>query len=343
MKRHLIFFVMLVFFVGLNAQTTNTSNTRRESNSSRTAVKKTSETDEKKESVKKETPSNRNNGTVREQPTRTRESSTRTTTTSRSNSEVRQAPATRKTGTSTNNNREVRPNTDNSNNQNGNSSDRYQRTPPRETKTVRTRTTTSQETVNRSSSSSSVDRKVYVPRNEKEYSERRRTYTNPDRRVVNRQIITKNYVHRPIEYRRTYYPYRVPSRPDIIWNINLYNEYRYIYPHYDYWYYPVGYRIHTISAYDANRYIGEFTRVYGRVYEVWRSGETDEYYLYFGEPYPYQDFTVILSGRDARRYSRIPERYFPGKDIAVTGIVSVFEDRPEMVIKKRSQIDIYFR
>ena len=341
MKRHLIFFVMLVFFVGLNAQTTNTR-TKRESNSSRTAVKKTRETDEKKESVKKETPSDRNDRTVKEQSPRTRESDSRTTTTPRSNSEVRQAPDSRKSSTSTNNSREVN-RTGNSSNQNGNSSDRYQRTPPKENRTIRTRPSDSQGTVNRSRSSSSVDRKVYVPRNENEFSERRRTYTSPERRVVNRQIITNNYVHRPIEYRRTYYPYRVPSRPDIIWNIHLYNEYRYLYPHYDYWYYPVGYRIHTISAYDADRYIGEFTRVYGRVYEVWRSGETDEYFLYFGEPYPYQDFTVILSGRDARRYSRIPERYFPGKDIAVTGIISVFEDKPEMVIKKRSQIDIYFR
>jgi hypothetical protein len=129
---------------------------------------------------------------------------------------------------------------------------------------------------------------------------------------------------------------------DIIWDVHLYHQYRNLYPHYDYWYYPIGYRIHTVSAYDADRYIGEFARIYGRVSEAWYNQETDEFLLYFGEPYPYQDFTVILSNRDARRFSRRPERYFTGKDIAVTGVVSVFDGKPEMVIKRRSQIDIYF-
>jgi hypothetical protein len=138
-----------------------------------------------------------------------------------------------------------------------------------------------------------------------------------------------------------YYPYHVPPRVEIIWTVDLYNNYRYIYPDYNYWYYPIGHRVPTISAYDADRFIGEFARVYGRIYEAWYSYETDEYFLYFGEPYPYQDFTVIISGRDARRFSRRPERYFAGRHIAVTGIVSIFEGKPEMVVREKHQVDIY--
>jgi hypothetical protein len=160
--------------------------------------------------------------------------------------------------------------------------------------------------------------------------------------VVVRTVTHPNHIHRPIEYRRTYYPYHVPVHRDIIWDIHLYNEYRFLYPHYDYWYYPVGYSIHTVSAYEADRYIGEFARIYGKVYETWYDRDADEFYLYFGEPYPYQDFTVILPGRDARRYSRRPERFFTERHIAVTGVISVFEGKPEMVIKRRSQIELYF-
>lgn len=193
----------------------------------------------------------------------------------------------------------------------------------------------------RTRTNNSITSREYIPRNEQESVTIRKVYTSPERKVVVRTNPIPDYVPRSVEYRRTYYPYHVPPRVDIIWTVRLYNEYRYIYPHYDYWYYPVGYRIHTASAYDAYMYIGEFARIYGRVYNTWYSYETDEYYLYFGETYPYQDFTVIIEGRSARRISRRPERYFTGRHIAVTGIVSVFEGKPEMIVKKRSQIDLY--
>lgn len=194
----------------------------------------------------------------------------------------------------------------------------------------------------RTRAGNSVTRREYTPVNEQESVTVRKTYTAPERKVVVRTVSRPDYVPRSVEYRRTYYPYHVPPRVDIIWSVRLYNEYRYIYPHYNYWYYPTGYRIHTVSAYDAFMYIGEFARIYGKVYDTWYSYDTDEYYLYFGEPYPYQDFTVIIEGRIARRISRRPERYFTGRHIAVTGIVSAYESKPEMIIKKRSQIDPYF-
>lgn len=121
----------------------------------------------------------------------------------------------------------------------------------------------------------------------------------------------------------------------------MYNEYRYLYPHYDLWYYPIGYRIHTISAYDATMYIGEVARVYGEVFDTWYSRNTDEYYLYIGAPFPYQDFTVVLEGHDARRFSSRPHRFFTGRHVAATGLIGVYEGKPEMFLKKRSQIDVY--
>lgn len=121
----------------------------------------------------------------------------------------------------------------------------------------------------------------------------------------------------------------------------MYHNYSSWYPNYNLWYYPYGYRIHTISAYDAYNYIGEIARIYGRVTEVWYSGETREYYLYIGGPYPYQDFTVIVDYSDARRFSRNPVRYFTDRNITVTGLVSLFEDKPELLVKRHTQIDVY--
>jgi hypothetical protein len=121
----------------------------------------------------------------------------------------------------------------------------------------------------------------------------------------------------------------------------MYHDYVRWYPDYHYWYYPIGYRIRTVSAYDAAYHIGEVTNIYGIVHQTWYSPETDEYFLYFGAAYPYQDFTVIIPGRKARRISHRPERFFQGRHIWVTGLISLYEGKPEMIIKRTSQIHLY--
>jgi hypothetical protein len=107
------------------------------------------------------------------------------------------------------------------------------------------------------------------------------------------------------------------------------------------WRYNRSYRIRTISAYDAYRNIGDLRRVYGKVIDTYYASETDEYFLYIGEYYPYQDFTVVVPGYIARSYSRDPEWYFKKEHIAVTGLITVFEDKPEMVIKRKYQLEVY--
>lgn len=184
--------------------------------------------------------------------------------------------------------------------------------------------------------------RVYVPRTEPVYAEKRHAYRTPERprtaRVVNQQTYYVNY---PVEYRKSYYPYAEPHGLEIIWDANMYYEYCYLYPQFEYWYYPFGYRIQTVSAYDAYQFIGEVARIFGRVSEVWYERQTDEYTLYIGGPYPYHDFSVILSGKHARGFSFRPDRYFRNRNIAVTGLVSLWDDRPEMLIRKRSQIEVY--
>jgi hypothetical protein len=121
----------------------------------------------------------------------------------------------------------------------------------------------------------------------------------------------------------------------------MYRDYRVMYPEFRYWYYPVGYEIATIPFYRAYYHIGEVRNVYGRVHEVFYSWSTDEYYLYFGGDFPYHDFTVVISGRHARRFDRYPELFFEGRYMWVTGLLSTFEGRPELVVKRRHQIHLY--
>lgn len=172
------------------------------------------------------------------------------------------------------------------------------------------------------------------------YEVEKKNYNTPPRNRINREV---HGVYRPspVEYRKIHHPYRAPVHIDVIWTPRMYYDYRMIYPDYRYWYYPYGYRIRTISAYDALYYTGEIVNVYGMVTEAWYSWKTDEYILYFGARYPYQDFSVIIPGKRARQFSRRPDIFFEGRYIWVTGLISLHNGQPEMVVMKRQQIHLY--
>lgn len=137
-------------------------------------------------------------------------------------------------------------------------------------------------------------------------------------------------------YRVLYYPaYR-----DIYWTRAMYRNYRVWYPNY-HWSYNYGYRIQTISAFDAKYNLGEVAMVYGRVSGTWYNRETDDYLLFFAGEYPYHHFTVVLPGRIARRFSWRPERYFLGEHMTVTGLITTYDGVPEVIVKNRRQVGIY--
>jgi hypothetical protein len=142
-------------------------------------------------------------------------------------------------------------------------------------------------------------------------------------------------------YRSVHYVYRPPVDVHVLWTPTMHRRYIEIYPMIKIWYYPMGYRIETISAYDAMFYQGEVMNVYGRVNEVFYSHGTDEYFLYFGPYYPYHDFTVVLPGWIARSITRQPMRYFENQYIVTTGLITSFEYIPEIVVRDQAQISFY--
>ena len=137
-------------------------------------------------------------------------------------------------------------------------------------------------------------------------------------------------------YRVLYYP----TYGDIFWTRSMYRHYHSWYPGY-HWSYNYGYRIQTISVFDAQYNLGEVARVYGRVYATWYNQETDDYLLFFGGDFPYQQFTVVIPGHIARNYSWRPENYFLGEHIIVTGLITTYDGSPEIVVKNKTQLNLY--
>ena len=141
-------------------------------------------------------------------------------------------------------------------------------------------------------------------------------------------------------YLHNYHVLYYPSYHEIYWTRNMYRDYHRWYPNYR-WRYNYGYRIQTISVFDAKYNLGEVKMVYGRVYAAWHNQETDDYLLFFGGDYPYQQFTVILPGNVARRFSWRPERFFPGEHMTSTGLITTSDGIPEIIVKNKRQVGIY--
>ncbi len=167
-------------------------------------------------------------------------------------------------------------------------------------------------------------------------------YKSP--RVCTEHRVVKYHYHHPPKsryYRAKHYPYRVPVHVNILWTPAMRVEYINIYPMVKVWKYPVGYTIETISAYDATFYMGEVMNIYGKVFETFYSHKTDEYILYFGAYYPYHDFSVVIPGNIARRFSQWPEKYFEQQHVIVTGLITTYDEKPEVAVKRVGQVRVY--
>ena len=161
------------------------------------------------------------------------------------------------------------------------------------------------------------------------------------RAVRNDREYNRSYKEIPHEDRARYYGYRAPVRAQFIWGVDLIRDFRIFYPEISVWKYQEGYRIPILPAYDANTVIGEISTVYGRVVETYYDPNNDQYYLYFGENYPNHIFNIIIPGPEARYISPNPDSYFNGQHVSVTGYVTQFDNRPEIIIRKARQIEVY--
>lgn len=183
-----------------------------------------------------------------------------------------------------------------------------------------------------------------------QYRERReenREEKHVERVEVRRTVRVDRDMHRgpvreiPVTERARYYGYRVPVRRELIWDAIMLRDFRLFYPEIVTWRYATGYRVPVIPAYEAYSNIGEVGNVYGRVVETYYDNANDQYYLYFGEPYPNHIFSIIIPGPEARYLNPRPDIYFNGQHVTVTGYITNFDNRPEIIIRKARQIQIY--
>lgn len=158
-------------------------------------------------------------------------------------------------------------------------------------------------------------------------------------RIVNHYY--NNYYPLAWEIRRARYYHRMPHHIDLIWTPLLFHRFMFYYPTHLDWNIEFGSQIETISAYEAQNYAGTVRQVYGKVEEVFYSPEDENYILYIGGPFPYQDMSVVIPREIARNISLSPKWYFENEYVWVIGLINIWEGKPEIIVRDEDQLRKY--
>lgn len=87
---------------------------------------------------------------------------------------------------------------------------------------------------------------------------------------------------------------------------------------------------------------GTFATVCGKVSGTFLNtkGTGTPTYVNMGRPYPNQPFTAVIWGNDLYKFPYPPAQYLAGKQICVTGMVTLHKGKPQIVVDVPGQIEV---
>jgi hypothetical protein len=97
----------------------------------------------------------------------------------------------------------------------------------------------------------------------------------------------------------------------------------------------------TLTTAEARDHIGDRATVYGKVISTHyaKSSKGGPTFLNLDEPYPKEVFTILIWGSDREKFGA-PEDEYKGLRVCVTGKITSYRSRPEIVTTERGQIEI---
>ena len=97
--------------------------------------------------------------------------------------------------------------------------------------------------------------------------------------------------------------------------------------------------VREINVNDAGSYTGQTVRVCAMVYgtKELKSGMT---FINLGAAYPSSPLTLVIYGDDSGNFKEKPSTYYDGKRICVTGKVSDYKGKPQIVVHREDEIQV---
>ena len=97
-------------------------------------------------------------------------------------------------------------------------------------------------------------------------------------------------------------------------------------------------KIVNISIDKINDYIGQTVRVCTKIYGTKELPSVT--FLNCGASYPNSPLTTVIFKTDLPNFKNNPAEYYDGKTVCITGKLILYKDKPEIILKNESQIEV---
>lgn len=98
----------------------------------------------------------------------------------------------------------------------------------------------------------------------------------------------------------------------------------------------------TVNANTAAKYAGKKVVVCDKVYGGrWLENAKGEPTLInMGNAYPNNPFTFVIFGEDRQKFDYKPEEWLVDKNVCVSGEISLYKDKPQIIVKENAQVSV---
>ena len=97
----------------------------------------------------------------------------------------------------------------------------------------------------------------------------------------------------------------------------------------------------TVPLDSVTNYEGKTITVCSKVQGTFvTKGDKKTTYINFGKPYPNTTFTAVIFEGDLPNFKYTPSEYLKDKQVCLTGKITIYKGKPQMIITKEEQIKV---
>ena len=97
----------------------------------------------------------------------------------------------------------------------------------------------------------------------------------------------------------------------------------------------------TVPLDSVTNYEGKTITVCSKVQGTFvTKGDKKTTYINFGKPYPNTTFTAVIFESDLPNFKYTPSEYLKDKQVCLTGKITIYKGKPQMIITKEEQIKV---